>query len=292
MEALKHSSTLDGRCNHKLILIVMIIIFSASIGQGDVSISRALYTTSSECHEEVFLHNLDYSNTAGISNINYYANSQASTADQSETSRFINSVNINSLVGLQGANIEAKNSNNLEYSRSIGGGNSQLISYEYSLESGSLPASMRLNAFNPQINFNKDIYNLVNNHYEGKLQSFCPNFFVYAEGKPTGEGPSGFNDITTLRFGPNMCRLDTYLTDEGLSNPDYTWITSAGRGEIAKSSMWMQSNQNMTMKIKGTSSGPGSTLGDKSVPENGDIAQTAYMLYKLTSSNIFYESEK
>lgn len=289
MEALKHSSIPYIRCNRKLILLLMIIISSDSVVLGDVSISRSLYSPGSECHEEVFLHNMDYSNTAGVSSINYYANSQASTADQSETSQFINSVMINSLVGLQEADIEAKNSNDLDYSRSISGGPSQLIGYSYSLEAGSLPASVRLNAFNPQIIFNKDVYNLVNSHYEGKLQSFSPNFFMYGEGNSTGDA-SGFNDTTTLHFGPNMCRLDSYMIP---SNDSYTWITGAGRGEIAKASMWINSTEGdkMPMRIKGTSSGPGSTLPDKLVPEDDKDPQTAYLLYKLTSSSIFYENE-
>ena len=85
MESLNYACLWKRWCIPWLILIILI---AANITSADVNISNSYYTSGSESHENVVLHNMDYSNDASIFGDAYSASSEASTANQSETSKF------------------------------------------------------------------------------------------------------------------------------------------------------------------------------------------------------------
>ena len=102
--------------------LILIILIAANITSADVNISNSYYTSGSESHENVVLHNMDYSNDASIFGDAYSASSKASTANQSETSKFSDTAYSSSLQGLQAYGLQAKGSNDIGYSRSLSGG--------------------------------------------------------------------------------------------------------------------------------------------------------------------------
>ncbi len=98
MESLNYACLWKRWCILGLILIISI---AANITSADVSISNSYYTSGGESHENVVLHNMDYSNDASIFGDAYSASSKASTANQSETSKFSDTAYSSSLQGPQ-----------------------------------------------------------------------------------------------------------------------------------------------------------------------------------------------
>jgi len=226
---------------------------------------------------------MDYTNSAVIIDNAYSASAVASTFNTSEESNFVDSVNIISEKGYQGASLSADNAKNMEYSRNLGGGKTDVVSFTYSLIAGEDPASLKKTVSNPSTCFSDQVYNLINNSYSGKLQAFDNKFVTSGRGNFTGNGPSGLEESIQLRFGDKSCTIDSYL-DGGSVPLNYSWITSAGQVEIARVRTSIFSIMpNALLFIYGTSS----HLDDVSAPITGpDAVPYAFMEYRLNSTGV------
>lgn len=233
MESMRYAYLRKGQAALGLLLI---LVFAASTASADVSISNSYYTSGSESHENIFLHNMDYSNSASVFNDKYNANAEASTSNQSETSEFTNTVYSDSSSGPQGFGLEARDSSDLGYSRLLVGGRVPYTKLTYDVENlrrEDLPAALQINYFGPESTFNDNIYNLVNNKYTGTFQSYGSSAFVSGTGTSNGGAPSSFRDILSYSLVGKDCKMDSILVEKSGDKPvDYTWKTFLNQGSV------------------------------------------------------------
>lgn len=231
MESMRYAYLRKGQAALGLILI---LVFAASTASADVSISNSYYTSGSESHENIFLHNMDYSNSVSVFNDNYNANAQASTSNQSETSEFTNTVYSDSSSGPQGFGLAARDSIDMGYSRTLVGGRVPYTKLTYDVENlrrEDLPAALQINYFSPESAFNDNIYNLVNNKYTGTFQSSGSRAYVSGTGTSNGGATSSFRDILSYSFVGKDCKMDSLLVEQSGDRPvDYTWKTFLNQG--------------------------------------------------------------
>ena len=262
--------------------LILIILIAANITSADVNISNSYYTSGSESHENVVLHNMDYSNDASIFGDAYSASSEASTANQSETSKFSDRAYSSSLQGPQAYSLQAKGSNDIGYSRSLSGGSVLYTSLNYNIETDALPGALQIDYHNSQTWYNDNIYNLVNNRYIGSAKLYGSIAFSSGRGTSNGDAPGSFNDTISYRFFNKDCKMDSFVEAPGATPVNYTWKTfsSQGNGPVAWAGIDISADT--LAKIIGTSS----FLGDKySINKNGTTFDPIYMRYALDARN-------
>lgn len=294
MESLESAPFWNGWDLSKAILILLLIV---NIVSADVRISNSYSTSGSESHENVILHNMDYSNTVSIFNDNYNGNSKASTANESETSNFNDIVNSNSMVGASIAGLQSGDSHDLTYSRSLLGGSSQLVGFSYSMETGATPGALHINYVDPQVLFSEDMSNLINNRYQGTFQAYNSNVVSSGTGRSNGKAPSRFNDIISMEFYGKSCEMDAFLKEASGNKPaSYVWKSTFSKRDTALVDLRATAYQGnpVTLGIKGTSVStpdlpdkfsPTSYI-DPLVPADNHNASsenpaTVYMIYEL-----------
>jgi hypothetical protein len=238
--------------------LILIISIAANITSADVNISNSYYTSGGESHENVVMHNMDYSNDASIFSDAYSASSEASTANQSETSKFSDTAQSSSLQGPQAYGLQVKGSNNIGYSRSLSGGSVLYTSLYYNMETKALPGNLQIDYHNSQSWYNDNIYNLVNNKYAGTLLSYGSTVFISGKGTSNGIAPSSFNDIMSYVFSNKDCKMDSYMLEDAGPKPvDYLWKTFLSQGpSVAVTGINLSYSEGNTKEvgIKGTSS--------------------------------------
>ena len=258
--------------------LILIISIAANITSADVSISNSYYTSGGESHENVVMHNMDYSNDASVFGDSYSASSNANTANQSETSKFSDTADSIAWQGPQAYGLQAKGSNNMGYSRSLSGGSVLYSSLNYNMETKALPGALQIDYHNSQSSYDDNIYNLVNNKYTGTLLSYGSIVFISGEGTSNGIAPSSFNDTMSYVFSNKDCKMDSYMLEDSGTNPvDYLWKTFLSQGSsLAVTGINLSYSEGNTkhLGIKGTSS----TLDDKFSP--------LYMLYVFNDTKI------
>ena len=262
--------------------LILIISIAANITSADVSISNSYYTSGGESHENVVLHNMVYSNSAGVFSDAYSASSEASTANQSETSKFSDTAYGNSLQGPHAYDFQAKGSNDIQYSRSLSGGSVLYSSLYYNMETKALPGALQINYLNSQSLYNDNIYNLVNSKYTGALQLYGPIAFSSGRGTSNGDAPGSFHDIISYQFFNKDCKMDSFLEAPGSTPVDFVWksFSSQGHGPVAWTGIDISADA--LAEIKGTSS----FLDDKySINKNGTTFAPIYMRYALDALN-------
>ena len=275
MESTKYRNLLKGQVIPRLILI---LLFAASIASADVTISNSYYTSGSESHENVVLHNMDYSNSVSVFSDNYNANAEASTSNQSETSKFTNTVFTNSMSGTQGLGLEARDSNDVAYSRTLVGGSVPFTRLTYDIENlrgEDSPAALQIKYLGPQSLFKNDVSNLANNKYSGTLQSYGARAYLSGKGESNGGASSSFNDTISYVFNGKDCRIESFLKeDQGDEPVDYWWATKLNQGALGETGMDMSASGGNLAKygIRGFSSvlgeqfSPGVYPGDNTAP--------------------------
>ena len=260
--------------------LILILLIAANIASADVSISNSYYTSGSESHENVVLHNMVYSNDASVFGDSYSTSSEASTANQSETSKFSDTAHSSSLQGPQAYGLQAKGSNDIGYSRSLSGGSVLYTSLYYNMETKALPGALQIKYSNPQALFDDNIYNLVNNKYTGTLVMYGSTAFSSGRGTSNGDAPGSFHDIISYRFFNKDCKMDSFLEGPGATPFDYIWKSFSSQGHVAV--IGIDISADTLSEIKGTSS----FLDDKfsiSRLVDGKFAPI-YMRYVLNNS--------
>lgn len=273
--------------------IALILICIAS---GDVSVSRAYFSSGSECYESVYLHDMEYTNSASIWNANYYAAATANSSPDSEEARIADQAYIITRKGMNGASIQSDGFEGIQFSNYISGGGP--MGFEYNMTADDDPASLYLSAFCSDARFSEDISRMSNSLIAGKLQSYSTGFVSVGDGRSTGSGPSYFNDRVKLQFLDKFASTESFLSapsQEGRIN--YTWSSISGKGEIAKSYLRIDAFEGIIsgMAIKGHSFGVNSSLDDKYSPLSyadgiplkrnaSDIDKVVYMIYVLNNT--------
>ena len=262
--------------------LILIILIAANITSADVSISNSYYTSGSETHENVVLQNMDYSNEASVFGDSYSASSEASTANQSETSKFSNTAHSSSMQGPQAYSLQAKGSNDMGYSRSLSGGGVLYTSLDYNLETKALPGALQIGYHNSQSWYDDNIYNLVNNKYIGSLVLYGSTAFSSGRGTSNGDATGSFHDIISYRFFDKDCKMDSFFEAPGAAPANYMWKTfsSQGHGPVAWTGIDISADT--LAEIRGTSS----FLDDKFSINRKDDGTFApiYMRYVLNNS--------
>ena len=212
-------------------LLILIILIASNFVSADVSISNSYSTSGGETHESIFLDNMNYSNNAGVYGDSYSASSTASTANESEMSKFTDTAYGSSWQGSQGYVLQAGGSKDMGYSRSLSGGSNPFTSLSYNLETNDSSGALHIKYYSPNSSFDDNIYNLVNNKYEGSLQSYGSTIFASGRGRSNNTAPSSFNDIISYMILDKDCKMDSYLIKQGGDKPlDYLWKTFLNQG--------------------------------------------------------------
>lgn len=235
MESIRYAFPQKGPAVSGLILI---LLFAASMASADVSISNSYYTSGSESHENVFVKNMDYSNSVSIFSDNYNSNAKASSSNQSETNRFTNTVFTDSLSGIQGLGLEARDAKDMGYSRTLVGGSVPFTRLTYDVENvgkEDSPTALQIKYFSPQSLFINDVSNLANNKYAGTLQSYGARAYMSGKGESIGAANSSFNDTISYVFKGKDCRMESFLNeDQGDEPVEYWWATFLNQRSIGE----------------------------------------------------------
>ena len=248
----------------KVQVLVMVLIFAISIASGDVSLQNSYYTTGSDSREQIYLHEMDYSNSASISSISYYASSQASPANQSKDSSFEDAAYMHSIDGAQGASLKI-DAEDPEYSRSISGGESNSITFSYS----NGPGIVQADYFTPSTKYSEDI-SLINSTYYADFGVYDSNSHSYGVGDSMGDNQSSFKQDIYMSFSDKFCSIKTVLNtgskNYGAHPVNYTWDAFSGQKQYAYAGTNLQvfpGNRTVEFWIDGTSS----ILEDKFSPD-------------------------
>jgi hypothetical protein len=207
--------------NQRIYNLTLVILFAVSIVSADVSLHNSYSTSGSESHEEIYLHDMKYSNSASISSSAFSASSQASADDKSKAANFQHEAFMNSISGTQGAglNIDAEN---LGYTRSMGGGQSDSISFSYSMGSGIALADY----FTPTARYNEAL-SLVNNTYNSDLAVTNSQSYSFGTGKSLADDPSSFKHNISLIYLDKYCVMNSSLVtgaeNLGIHPVSYEW---------------------------------------------------------------------
>jgi hypothetical protein len=226
--------------------LILILLFAASIASADLSISNSYYTSGSESHENVFVQNMDYSNSVSIFSDNYNSNAKASSSNQSETNRFTNTVFTDSLSGTQGLGLEARDAKDMGYSRTLVGGSVPFTRLNYDVENKGKedsPAALQIKYFSPQSLFINDVSNLANNKYAGTLQSYGARAYMSGKGESIGAANSSFNDTISYIFKGKDCWMESFLNEHQGDEPvEYWWATFLNQGSIGEAGIDMSAS--------------------------------------------------
>ena len=245
--------------------LVMIIIFAIYIVSGDVSLQNSYSAGSSESHEDIYLHDMDYSNSASISSTSYSASSNAGPAEKSKNSSFEDIASMNSIDGAQGASLKI-DAENLGYVRSIAGGESNTITFSYFAESGDVQA----NYFTPLSNYNEEI-SLINNKYRADLAVYGSKSYSYGTGQSISDNQSSLKHNISMKFLDKYNDIKSVLITGPENTGDkipvnYTWNGYSSQRNYAVSGINLKvipGNRTVKFWIEGKSS----ILEDKFSPD-------------------------
>jgi hypothetical protein len=207
--------------NQRIYNLTLVILFAVSIVSADVSLHNSYSTSGSESREEIYLHDMQYSNSASISSSAFSANSQASADDKSKAANFQDDAYMNSIGGTQGAGLKI-DAKDLGYTRSMGGGQSNSISFSYSMGSGIALADY----FTPTARYDEAL-SLVNNTYKSDLAVFDSQSYSFGTGHSPVDDPSSFTHNVSLIYLDKYCvmnaSLETGAKNLGTHPLSYDW---------------------------------------------------------------------
>lgn len=279
------------------LVIINIILFFISMGNGDVSVSRSYYSPGSVSYESLYLHDMDYKNSASIWNSNFYASGEGHTSEGSKEPSIFYNAYVVSRQGINGATLQPSGYTSIQSSNFVSG--DCAVGFGYNMTAEGVPAKLQLISFNPDIRFSENISRMTNSQISGSLQSYGSSFVSTGDGKSTGNGPTVFDDTVDLQYMDMSSRTETFLKAPSQNIPiNYTWASISGKGEIAKSYMRIDAYKGIIsgMGIKGSSIGINSSLDDKFSPLSykdpkqplirnaTDSDKVVYILYLLNSS--------
>jgi hypothetical protein len=285
----------------KAYVLFLAFAFALPSVSADVTTSNAYFAGGSVAKETVFLHDMDYINSAQISTANIWnAHSQGSSVDGSEEGRFIDDISI----GPQGSCIDAS-AKKLGFSRDLSVGIYNWEQVSYSIESGSSRAHYSV----PGTYVIEEI-SANNNKFEGSYGTTESDLFSEGAGRSTVDAPSSFTHNILLTHLGMQCNLKSYLNSEGAGGgwrpASYYWsgyAFTASRRNLAIAGIDItgnQGNRRLEFEIKGQSQPPlpkypdGPTAPEKNPPaviepqtDPSQITITAiYMQYLITESAV------
>lgn len=217
--------------NHRIQNLALVILFAVSIVYADVSLHNSYSTSGSDSHEEIYLHDMKYSNSASISSSAFSASSQASADDKSKAANFQHDAFMNSINETQGAGLKI-DAENLEYTRSMGGGQSNSISFSYSMGSGIALADY----FTPTARYDEAL-SLVNNTYNSDIAVSNSQSYSFGTGKSIADSQSSFTHNISLIYLDKYCVMNSYLKtgaeNVGLHPVSYEWSSYSSQRNFA-----------------------------------------------------------
>ena len=191
--------------NHRIQNLALVILFAVSIVSADVSLQNSYSTSGSESHENIYLHDMQYSNSASITSSAFSASSQASPDDESKAASFQHDAYMNSISGTKGAGLKI-DAENLRYTRSLSGGQSDSISFSYSMGSGIALADY----FTPTARYDEAL-SLVNNTYNSEIAVSGSQSYSFGTGQSPADDPSSFTHNISLIYLDKYCVMNSYL---------------------------------------------------------------------------------
>lgn len=251
----------------------MFFTFAVSLASADVSISNSYYTNGCEGREDLSLHNMDYTNTISIAQNAFSAKSQASRSDQSERGNFEHTGYMNSLQGMQGADLKI-DAEDLSYTRTMNGGNFNSLFFEYLAKSGTVQADY----YTPFSSYQEEM-TLINNKYEGDYGVYNAKSYSLGEGEYEGNESSSFKHNIYLTYNGKFCDIkSSFGTNEAYnasanSPVRYDWTGYSFQKNYAVAGIQMTvtpGNRAAEFGIAGRSS----ILEDKFSPDKNDEIET------------------
>lgn len=255
--------------NHQRVTkLVVLLISIISIVSADVTLQNSYSTIGSETRESIYLHEMDYENSANIYQTSYSASSKAGPAENSNDSRFEDSAFMSTAYGSQGAGLMI-DANYLNYTRSVGGGESNSIVFSYLADSGILQADY----FTALSRMDEDI-TLNNNSYKGELAVFNAKAYSLGDGKALANVQSSMRHNMTINFLDkfNVIRaaVDTDKNQNGDTPLIYNWTGYSSQRGYALSGINIEAkpgNRSAELWIEGESS----LLENKFSPSKDDL---------------------
>lgn len=234
--------------------LVFLLMSIFSIASADVSLNNGYATIGSDACENIYLHGMDYENAATITSTSFSANSKATPAEMAIDRRFEDSAYMKTIEGTQGAGLMV-DANNLNYTRSMGGGEYNSIVFSYLAESGSVQADY----FTPITRFMEDI-ELINNSYKGDFAVFNSKGYSMGTGNSTGESQSSLRHNINMNFLDKFSNIIGTVDTKENSGPTplkYEWTSYSTQRDYALSGLnikFTSGNRSATSSIAGTSS--------------------------------------
>ncbi len=120
------------------IYVLSVLILSVSSALGDVRISHSYSTEGGEVADDVYLHNIDYSNSVSIYQDSLFAQADSVIGDTDEKALFSNSVLTRGGGGMFGVNLKAGAEEKFSHHMSLAAGSqaSDMTSISYNLADG------------------------------------------------------------------------------------------------------------------------------------------------------------
>lgn len=278
--------------------LVLFFLFTVSVVSADVSISNSYYTNGCEGHEDLSLHNMDYTNTISITEHAFSIDSQANRSDQSENGNFRHTGYMESLQGMQGAGLNI-DGEDLGYTRIMNGGNSNSLIFKYLAESGTIHADY----FTPYSSYLEDL-TLINNEYNGNFGVYDAKSYSLGEGKSAVDKPSSFKQDIFLTYLNKFCEIkSSFSTDEDYNASaeipvSYEWTGYSFQKDYAVAGIKIKVTPGNRVAQFGIA-GRSSLLEDKFAPDKNDeiepypakfdnsaigIPKTLIMQYKINQT--------
>lgn len=236
-------------------LSIVSLISIISIASADVRLQNTYATTGSETQEGIYLHGVDYSNSAAIYQTSYTASSKTSPSKSANDSRVEDIAYMKTGDGDQGAGLMI-DASILNYTRTIAGGESNSIVFSYLADSGNV----QLDYFTPLSRMTEDI-SLNNNSYKGDFAVFNTKSYSLGKGECVVDAQSSFKHNITMRFLDKFSEIRGFLNtgeeNAGSFPLKYKWTGYSSQRDSATSGMNIEitpGNRSATSWINGKSS--------------------------------------
>lgn len=255
MDLIVIPSMIEGRKAMEMAMVVMSIIFMISCSSADVSLHNTYAISGSETIEDIYLRDVDYTNKASVYQTSYSASSATNPAENASSSRFKDVAYMKTMDGDQGAGLQI-DASDLNYTRSISGGESDSILFSYRAGSGDV----QLNYFTPLSAMEEDI-SLDNNSYRGNFSVFNLKAYSLGNGECIVDNQSSLRHNITMKFLDKFDEINA-VVNTGPQNAGnvplkYKWTGYSSQRDYALSGINVvltPGNRSANASINGTSS--------------------------------------
>ena len=255
MDVIDLPSILNNQKTMIVAVFILSIISMISIASADVRLQNTYATSGSEVLENIYLHGVDYSNTASVYQTSFSANSATTMAENANSSRFEDIAYMKTKDGNQGAGLLI-DASDLNYTRSMAGGESNSVVFSYRADSGNV----QLDYFTPLSMMKEDI-KLNNNSYKGDFAVFNLKAYSLGDGECTVDAPSSLRHNISMKFLDKFSEINAFLDTDGNNAGSvpltYKWTGYSSQRDYAVSGVNIAitpGNRSATSWIEGKSS--------------------------------------